>query len=152
MTSPNEKLNISPNGLVILKDYEKFSAKWYLCSSKKWTIGWGHVRTSKDRFDTVTLEEADKLLQSDCLIAETCIKKFVKVALNQNQFDALTTFVFNIGITAFSESTILRLLNEGKFEQASEQFGRWIYPESSRRGLIKRRNRECALFLKPIDL
>ena len=71
--------------------------------------------------------------------------------LTQNQFDALLSLEYNIGITYFKSSTLLRLLNQGKYNDAANQFDRWVYANKKKlAGLVKRRSIEKALFLKPL--
>lgn len=146
----NDHLHASSNCTDIIKPREKFSSTWYLCPARKWTIAWGHVRLKGDNFEFADEAKGEELLLQDCLIAENCIKKNVTVALNQNQFDALVSLVFNIGIKAFRDSTMLFLINRGHFNLAADQFDRWIHGGGRvLKGLVKRRAQEKALFLLP---
>ena len=143
----NQAMHVSYSGLEIIKSYESFSATWYLCPSKEWTIAYGHVRLAIDKFEIVSKAFADILLKGDCLIAEASIKRNVKVELNQNQFDALVSFVFNIGVSQFKSSTLLKLLNTGDYKAASEQFKRWNKADGKvLKGLVTRRSLEAKLF------
>ena len=77
------------------------------------------------------------------------VKKNVKVKLTQNQFDALVSFVFNVGPTSFKNSKLLKCVNAGDFTAASEQFSRWKYANNQEQpGLVKRRADERRLFDK----
>ncbi len=78
------------------------------------------------------------------------VSKCVTVELNQNQFDALTDFVFNVGPKAFSGSTLLRLINESRFSEAAMEFPKWHLPPLP--GIIRRRAAEQALFLRDDNL
>lgn len=104
-------MRASQNAIDLIKEKEDFSAIPYLCPAKKWTIGFGHVILAGEYFTSITQQEAEILLRKDIVIAENCINKAVKVPVSQNQFDALVSFVFNVGCDAFIKSTMLRELN-----------------------------------------
>jgi lysozyme len=147
-------LNINEEGLKLLKSKESYSAVWYLCPAKKMTIGWGHVKEQGDKFNVITPAQGQELLIKDCKKAIDCINSKVTYSLTENQFSALVVFVFNIGITAFSTSTLLKKLNAGLLDQAASQFDVWnkITVKGKKEvsnGLIFRRAQEKALFLKP---
>ncbi len=143
-------------GLELIKSFEGLGLKAYLCPSGVLTIGYGHtgmVRGSKiTPHTTITPEEAEALLKEDLKRYEKAVNSLVKVPLNSNQFDALVSFVFNIGINAFSTSTLLTLLNNGDYKGASQQFKRWIYVGGKKvlEGLKKRRTAEEKLFNTPV--
>ena len=112
-----------------------------------WTIGHGHTRGVK-RGDKCTGEQARAWLIEDLEIAVKTVKKLVKVDLNQDQYNALVSFVFNIGEPQFAASTMLKLINQGKFNDAANQFDRWIYNDGKvSNGLVNRRRNEKAEFL-----
>ena len=113
-----------------------------------WTIGYGHTRGVKQG-DTCTWEQAESYLEDDLqLICYDCIEKYVDVELTQNQFDALCSWIFNLGCANFKNSTLLTLLNHGKYEEAARQFGRWNKANGTvMAGLTKRRESERDLFL-----
>ena len=97
----------------------------------------------------ITQEEAEKLLRQDLIVHCNNVSKLVKVPLNQNQFDALVSFEYNVGYGAFMNSTLLKLLNQKKYKEASEQFGRWKFAGGKiLAGLVKRREAEKQLFLQ----
>ena len=102
-----------------------------------WTIGVGHTGGVKEG-DRATDAQIWQWLTDDLKIAEDCINKLVKVELTQNQFDALVSFVFNVGIGAFGRSTMLKVLNMGNYEEAARQFDRWHIPVE----ITSRRNSE----------
>lgn len=117
------------------------------------TIGYGHTKGVK-LGQRITVLQANQFLQEDIAWAEDAVNSLVKVRLNQNQFDALVSFVFNIGATAFEKSTLLRLLNSGDYTGAANQFPRWNKQNGKvLNGLTKRRKEEQALFLSSqVDL
>jgi lysozyme len=138
----------------IIKKWEGFRSTAYLCPSNVWTIGWGNTRyvngKKVQKGDKITEQEAQQLLDYFVTAFAQGLKKQLKVELNQNQFNALLSFVYNIGMGAFSKSTMLKLINEGKIEEASKQFAVWNKDNGViSNGLINRRKDEEALFNTP---
>jgi lysozyme len=133
----------------IIKKHEGLRLEAYLPTPNDvWTIGYGHTHTTKQGMK-ITEGQAESLLRKDILWVEKAINKLVVVSLSQNQFDALSSLVFNIGEGGFSSSTLLRLLNSGDYEGAANQFLRWNKQKGRvLNGLTKRREEERALFLK----
>lgn len=116
------------------------------------TIGVGHVlRPGESYPNGITHDQALTLLKQDVSTAEHAVNVGVKVALSQNAFDALTSFVFNVGTGAFASSTLLKVLNEGNHQAAADELPRWCHAPAGvvNQGLLGRRNRERALFLAP---
>ena len=142
-----ERKTISAEGISLIKGYEELKLKAYLCPSKVWTIGYGHTRTAREGM-VITERDADALLLQDLRTAENAVNEFVTVPLTQNQFDALVSFVFNIGISAFKHSTLLVLLNKEDYQAAKEQFARWNKGSGGNvlQGLVRRRREEGKLF------
>lgn len=148
-------MKISENGLNLIKQFEGFSSKPYLCPSQKATIGWGSTYYPDGKKVTlqdkeITEEKAFEILE---FIANkdfgSNINKVVKVPLNQNQFDALVSFAYNIGNGNFNSSTLLRWLNQGNYKEASMQLLRWDKSKGIvLNGLTKRRKAEKELFDK----
>jgi lysozyme len=143
---------ISDTALDLVKRFEGFSPTRYLCSGGKLTIGYGHVITKahiKDFEKPITEQRARHILMMDMTYAAQAVNRLVKVPLTQNQFDALVSFVFNIGDGAFAASTLLRYLNKGRYQEAAVEFMRWIHAGGKRLdGLIRRRRAEQELFLR----
>jgi lysozyme len=143
---------ISETALALVKRFEGFSPTRYVCSGGKLTIGYGHVITKAhipDFEKPITEQRASQILMMDMTYAQQAVDRLVKVPLTQNQFDALVSFVFNIGEGAFAASTLLRLLNKGKYDEAAWEFNRWIHAGGKRlEGLIRRRRAERELFLR----
>lgn len=134
--------------LALIRRFEGVSLKRYICPAGKPTIGVGHViLPHEDIGGFITPEKANELLAKDVENAESIINDAVKVDLHQNGFDALVSFVFNVGGTAFRKSTMLRLINEDKFDEVGDQFGRWVYSNGHKLpGLVTRREAEAALW------
>lgn len=145
--------DISEKGYAIIREFEGFKAEAYLDTGGVWTIGFGTIKYPNGqrvkKGDTCTREQADQWLKNDCKWVDACLDKNVKVNLNQNQFDALASFVYNIGETAFVKSTMLTLINQNSLTSAASQFDRWVFDNGKRiQGLVNRRAREKSLFLK----
>ena len=147
-------MKISEKGLNLIKKYEGFSSRPYMCPANVPTIGYGstyYPNGTKVKLsdDSISEEEATQILE---YIAQkdfgSAVNKFVIVELTQNQFDALVSFAYNIGRTAFENSTLLKLLNRGEYEAAAEQFEKWNKSGGKvLSGLTKRRFDEQKLFL-----
>jgi lysozyme len=90
---------------------------------------------------------ASKWLVEDTAMAEEAVNRLVKTKLSQGQYDAVCSFVFNVGPDYFKESTLLRRLNEGRFKEAGSEFERWIYGGGKvLGGLVRRRKAERLMF------
>jgi|DEB0MinimDraft_3_1074331.scaffolds.fasta_scaffold39867_1 lysozyme len=145
-------MTLSQRGLDLIKKFEGLRLIAYKCSAGVDTIGYGHTGPDVKPGLRITQEEAEKLLWRDTESAQQCVSSFVNVRLNQNEFDALVSFVFNVGPTAFVQSTLLRLLNSGADRKVvSAEFARWVKAAGKTvPGLVLRRKHEKALFLEQI--
>lgn len=111
-----------------------------------WTNGYGNTHCVVPN-STITLEQANDDLTNNLAWSVNCVNELVTTALTQNQFDALVDFVFNVGCTAFKNSTMLKYLNAGDIQSAALQFGRWDKVGGlANQGLLNRRNAELAVF------
>lgn len=119
------KLSDKGSELLILR--EGLRLKAYRDVKDIWTIGVGHTGPEVVEGLVITKEKAHELFRKDVAWAEDAVN-LVKVPLTQNQFDALVSFVFNIGASAWKRSTMLKLLNAGDYIGASKQFDRWVIP------------------------
>ena len=136
----------SPKGIDLIKEFEGFRARAYLCPANVLTIGYGHTKTCKPG-QVVSTAKGEELLIKDLKRFENAVNVLVKVPLNQNQFDALVSFAFNVGVGAFKASTLLRLLNQGNYKLATNEFKRWVHGGGRKLpGLIRRRQAEANLF------
>lgn len=130
----------------LVKQFEGFKEHAYLCPAGVWTVGYGtteHVQPG----DTVTEAEAVELLRNDLQEAADAVNDLVDVDLNQTQYDALCSFIYNVGREAFRNSTLLKLLNSGNYEGAAKQFERWNKANGKvLAGLSRRRELERAVF------
>ncbi len=134
-------------GLELIKKFEGCKLKSYLCPAGVPTIGYGHTYGVKlDR--TISIQEAEVLLDHDYQEAEDDVLEVVTVPLTDNQLGALTSFVFNLGKGNFGSSTLLKKINKGDFTGAANEFDRWIFSKGVKlNGLIARRAAEKELFL-----
>lgn len=138
---------INGKGLDLIKKYESFSAKPYVCPAGELTIGYGHVIKDHENIKHLTPEQADELLIKDISVFEEEVRPLIEIDLNENQYAAIIAFVYNIGITQFRSSTLLKLLNDDKILNVPEQFLRWIYcNKKPLKGLLNRRLAEVNLF------
>lgn len=141
-------MQISKSGLDLIKSYEGLKLEAYLPTPIDVpTIGYGHTKTAYMGMK-ITEVGATELLKSDLAWVEAVVNKEVKVPLTQPQYDALCSFVFNLGGTNFKRSTLLKLLNAGDYVGAADQLLRWDKQGATvLRGLTRRREAERALFL-----
>ncbi len=140
---------LSEQGYALIMRHEGFSPIPYICPAGLPTIGYGHVIIDKEAFPKagISPDSAKTLLKQDVNRFEAAINRFVTVQINQNQFDALVSFAYNIGIQAFERSTLLRHLNQGHYEKVPKELEKWVFSRGRRlSGLIKRRREEARLF------
>jgi len=134
-------------GIELIKSFEGYSAVPYLCQAGKQTIGYGHMLKQGEYYPKINREEAEEILRRDLLDAERTIERNVRVSLNQNQYDALVSFVFNVGPRNFQRSTLLAKLNSGDYMGAGEELLRWNKANGKPiKGLTNRRLKERELF------
>lgn len=141
----------SAAGRALVIEFEGFSALAYRCPAGVWTIGYGHTKGVKPG-DTCDELQAMVWLIEDLEDAEAAIRMLVKVPLTQGQFDALASFTFNLGIKRLAESTMLILLNTGRYKLAAKQLHLWVNAGGKRlEGLVRRRAAEADLFMRGIE-
>ena len=139
-------MRCSQEGLELIKKFEGCKLKSYKCSAGEWTKGYGHTEGIKEG-DIITPEEAEKLLRADVFKFERYVEDEVKVKLEQNQFDALVAWTFNLGVGNLRSSTMLKELNNSKFDKVPSEMKRWNKAGGKTLdGLIRRREAESLLF------
>tara|TARA_Y100001938_G_C8063822_1_gene418966 strand:- start:1091 stop:1546 length:456 start_codon:yes stop_codon:yes gene_type:complete len=142
----NDDLKTSQEGISLIKSFEGCELSAYRCSANVPTIGYGHTAGVSDG-DTCTQEEAEEMLSDDLVEFENYVKKYVETDLEQNQFDSLVAWVYNLGPKNLSESTLLKELNAGNLEEVPRQMKRWNRAGGQvLDGLIRRREAESRLF------
>lgn len=154
-------MKYSTNLIQLLKEWEGCILQVYPDSGKELTIGIGHLLTKSERSsgkirvgdyfisyaNGISEDQARRLLVQDLVRPDWAVSVNVHVLLTQNQYNALVSFVFNLGVSAFENSTLLRVLNNGRFDQVPVQLRRWIHDNGKVvQGLINRREKEIALW------
>jgi lysozyme len=156
-----EQVRINDQGIELIKSFEGLhdgdkTTPLYepiRCPAGLWTLGWGNIYGLDGRRVTanhraITLVEAEELLVRDLKKFESQLARLVRVKLSENQWSALTSFIYNVGSGNFQASTLRSCLNRGQFQRAADEFPKWrraagrILP-----GLVRRRAAERALFL-----
>lgn len=139
-------MQTSQEGIDLIKHFEGCETEAYQCSANVWTIGYGHTFCVK-KGETITEEQAESLLQEDLCEFEEHVDRLVTVSLNQDQFDALVSWTFNLGPTNLKESTLLRKLNEGHYDDVPAEMARWNRAGGQvMEGLKRRRKAEGLLW------
>jgi len=134
-------------GRELIKAFEGFSPTIYVCPAGYPTIGYGHVVQPGETFAALTPDEGDALLARDLPRYETAVCRLIEVPLADPGFDALVSFTFNLGEGALAASTLRRLVNTGRLEEASAQFDRWVFAGARKLpGLVRRRAAERAMW------
>lgn len=131
----------------LVKRFEGFRAAAYQDQPGVWAIGYGTTRGVRPGM-RISREQAEKLLREDIRAFAACLQRNVKAPLSQSQYNALLSFVYNLGCGALARSTLLRKLNAGNYAGAAEEFRRWVYAGGKKsKGLVRRRKAERELFL-----
>lgn len=139
-------MKTSEAGLALIRKFEGFRAVAYKDPVGVITIGFGHTKTAKEGM-TITLSQAVDLLREDVGWAEDGINRLISVPLEQNQFDALVSWAFNVGVGAVERSTLRRRLNAGDYAAVPSELMRWTKAGGADLpGLVRRRREECALW------
>ena len=149
-------MNVSEKCLALIREFEGFRSKPYLCPAGVPTIGYGSTyyadgRPVKMTDAPISEAQAQELLQATLTKYEDCVNGAVKMPINQNQFDAFVSFTYNLGCGVFRKSSMLRQFNQGYTPQAAEQFARWNRGGGKvLAGLVSRRAAERALFVSKV--
>jgi len=151
-------MRVSEEGREFIKRLEGLVLNIYRDVAGFASVGWGHLVRPDDDFGVViTREDAERLFDDDIAIAEASVNSAVEVDLAQHQYDAVTSFCYNLGGRSLRRSTLLKKLNQGDFDGAAREFHRWVYAgdqngdgvvtyEDRVKGLVIRRQKEEALF------
>lgn len=140
-------MKISEAGIKLICRWEEFRGYAYVCPAGLWTIGYGHTGGVKPT-DKIDLAQGEAYLRKDLEIVERCLNSLV-IKLNQNQYDALCSLIFNIGTGNFLRSTLLKCLQAKQYDKASAEFLKWRKANGKvLKGLEARRKDEQELFNK----
>lgn len=141
-------MKTSENGIQLIREFEGCRLTPYEDTAGKLTVGIGHLIQSGEHFETITEQQAEDLLKNDLEAAESAVCQCLNVDVTQNQFDALVSFVFNLGGKRLLMSTLLEYLNNGELQKAADEFLKWCHVGTDvSEGLLRRREAERALFL-----
>lgn len=146
-------MRISQRGLDLIKRFEGLRLRSYLCPAGVWTIGYGSTGPHVHRNMVITESEAEQLLQRDLVRFENGVLSALSPSVPlQEEFDAMVSLAFNIGIGAFARSSVCRLYKAGRIAESANAFSMWTKARVNGRltvlpGLVTRRSAEKALFL-----
>lgn len=142
----DKRRQLSGEGLEFIKSFEGLRLRAYKDSGNVYTIGYGHTRGVR-KGDEITESRALEFLREDVGLVEASVSRLVTTCLEQHEFDALISFVFNVGAGAFASSTMLRQINERRLASAAAQFSRWNKVKGRViSGLTRRRAAERQMF------
>ena len=146
LATKKNNMEISQEGLCLIKKFEGCELTAYKCAADVLTIGYGSTKSVTEG-DTITQEEADNLLTEEIKEYENYVNDLVEVDLEQNQFDSLVSWVYNLGPANLKASTLLKVLNDKQYDQVPTQIKRWNKAGGKvLQGLIRRREAEALLF------
>ena len=139
-------MKTSPKGIALIKEFEGLRLKAYECPGGVWTIGYGHTAGVKPGM-TITEEQAEQFLKEDLIVFEKAVNN-QNLSINQNQFDALISLIYNIGIGNFQKSTLLRKARVNPDDNSiMDEFLKWVYSKGRvLPGLQRRRLAEMKLY------
>jgi len=148
---------LNQSAIDLIKSFEGFRADAYpdpATGGDPWTIGYGHTSMAGApkvvRGMKITLAEGEAILRTDLAPVEASVRKLVKVPLTANEYGALVSFVFNVGVMNLAKSTLLAKVNAGDKTGAANEFGKWNKAAGKvMSGLTRRRAAEAKLFLTP---
>lgn len=148
-------MKINSRGLKLIRRFEGFRASAYRDAVGVWTIGYGHTsRAGPPHVGPgmkITRAQGEKILARDVEKFATQIRPLIRVPLNDNQFSALVSFAYNVGVGGFRRSSVLRVVNRGRFDLVPQRLSLWV--KAGGRvlpGLVRRRAAEGVLFARPI--
>jgi lysozyme len=141
-------MQLGPKGTKLIQSFEKLRYQAYQDPRGIWTCGWGHTGADVAEFTTCDDARAAEWFAQDTQTAVNAVIRSLDIAVSQNQFDALASFTFNVGQGSEAHSTLLKLVNAGRFALAADQFNLWNHVNGRvSDGLTARRAAERALFL-----
>ena len=140
-------MNLNQAGIDLIKKFEACSLLVYQDLVGLHTVGWGH-RTFLPLGEVIDQQKAEELLTGDLASTCTAMKGCITMDLNDNEFSAIVSLAFNVGVNAIKQSTLIKLVNGGGLIPASNEFEKWSHAGGKEvPGLLRRRLAEKALFL-----
>lgn len=141
-------MKTSKSGVEFIKSFESFCPTSYLCSAGVPTIGYGHAIKQGEHFEGISPDKAEEILVEDLKVAERSVSRNITAPLEQNQFDALVSFVFNLGGGALQRSSLRQKINYGSDEdELHDAFIKWVYAGGRKLiGLLRRREAEWHMY------
>lgn len=131
----------------LIKEFEGLRTRSYLDTHDKWALGYGETGEHITEGLSITEHEAGVWLDNRIFSLSGEIRKAVTVPMSQGQFDALVSLAYNVGITAFKHSTLLKLLNQERYYEAASELLKWDHSQGKQiEGLSDRRRQEYQLF------
>lgn len=142
-------MNVNHAGIALIKRFEGLSLRSYKCPAGIWTQGFGHTGPDVEPGEVINEREAEQLLKGDLLQFEHGVEVALDGApVTENEFSAMVSLAFNIGLANFKKSSVLRFHKQGKKILAANAFLFWIKAKGKPlNGLIKRRNAERSLYV-----
>ena len=139
---------VSDVGIGLIKRFEGFSPKLYLCPANYWTLGYGHEVLPGEKIqEPISKEEALTLLQKDVIVAELSVCRLISVPLEEWQYAALVAWTYNLGGRRLQISTMRKRVNEANHPAVPFEMLKWVYAGSKKlSGLIRRRSAEATLY------
>jgi lysozyme len=139
-------MEISSEGIALIKKFEGCELKAYRCAANVLTIGYGHTKDVTEDME-ITQEEAENMLIHELMDYCNYVDMYVGVPLEQHQFDSLVSWTYNLGPTNLKSSTLLKVLNDKDYEGVPAQIKRWNKANGVvKEGLIRRREAEALMF------
>jgi len=142
-------MKLIEEGFDLIKRFEGFSSKPYICPAGCPTIGYGHKIKPNENYESISEEEANLLLAQDVKWAMVSVARNIEFPLNKYQFASLVSFTYNLGGAALQRSSLRQKLNYGDLESVQSEMLRWVYVKGRKvRGLVSRRLAEVELFYR----
>lgn len=147
-------MKVNAATIELIKSFESLRTRAYQDTGGVWTIGYGHTSAAGNpkvfRGMVVSPESAERILMDDVTQFAMGVEQLVIVNLNDNQFGALVSFAFNVGLGAFKGSSVLARVNNRQFAEVPARLNLWVKDNGKvLKGLVRRRKAEGALFMTP---
>lgn len=147
-------MQMTEEGLALIRQFEGFRGEAYRCPSGEWTIGYGHTSAAGPPEVKPGMKmseaEAQAVLARDAEVFARAVRRALTREVSPEQFSALVSFAFNVGEGAFRRSSVLKAVNEGRFDDVPERLMLWVKADGRRlEGLARRRRAEARLFATP---